>query len=343
MEVKAKVCRKWNNPYSEKEKEKAMKLLERSNVEFVAHRYHCSIQTIYRWKRKYNGTRESLKNGSHRPHTPHFNAHTQEEREHIVRIFTECPDITYAEALGMLRRRYAYSRTYYGLWRFVVKNGLRPHGEIKEAYEEQPYYTPEMLGVKWQMDVKFVPKECNLSIFNTEKLFQYTIIDEATRERFIYPYKEHSGYSTVDFIKRAIVYFGYLPQTIQTDNGLEFTNPKHAKETTIHTVDKLLNKLGIRHKLIRAYTPRHNGKVERSHRSDQESFYNHLTFTTFEELRDKMAEWLERYNNRPHSSLRNREGKRVWYSPLQKREELLEYLKSCRNEYRVRFVKAKSA
>ena len=27
--------------------------------------------------------------------------------------------------------------------------------------------------------------------------------------------------------------------------------------------------LGIRHKLIRAYTPRHNGKVERSHHEDQ--------------------------------------------------------------------------
>lgn len=188
-----------------------------------------------------------------------------------------------------------------------------------------------------------MPRECNIGIFSTEQLYQYTMIDEATRERFIYPYKEHSGYSTVDFVKRAITYFGYLPQTIQTDNGTEFTNPKHAKETTIHTVDILLNKLGIRHKLIRAYTPRHNGKVERSHRSDQEAFYNHLQFSTFEELKEKMQAWLTRYNNRPHSSLRNREGKRVFYSPLQKRAELLEDLKACRNEYKIRFLKAKTA
>lgn len=52
-----------------------------------------------------------------------------------------------------------------------------------------------------------------------EKFYQYTIIDEASRERFIYPYKEQSSYSTVDCVKHAIVYFGYKPITIQTDNG----------------------------------------------------------------------------------------------------------------------------
>ena len=52
-----------------------------------------------------------------------------------------------------------------------------------------------------------------------EKFYQYTIIDEASRERFIYPYKEQSSYSTVDFVKHVIVYFGYKPITIQTDNG----------------------------------------------------------------------------------------------------------------------------
>jgi transposase len=35
-------------------------------------------------------------------------------------------------------------------------------------------------------------------------------------------------------------------------------------------------KLHIRHKLIRPYTPRHNRKVERSHREDQKRFYDKL-------------------------------------------------------------------
>ena len=104
----------------------------------------------------------------------------------------------------------------------------------------------------------------------------------------------------------------YLPAIVQTDNGTEFTTPKVAKKTTVCAVDTFLAKLGIKHKLIKPFTPRHNGKVERSHRSDQESFYNYLTYSTYDELKEKMREWLDRDNNRPHSSLRNREGKRVW-------------------------------
>ena len=173
-----------------------------------------------------------------------------------------------------------------------MKHKLRPAQEYNE-YIPQPYDTPQMLGVKWQMDVKYVPFECGRGIYRTERCYQYTMIDEATRERFLYPYKEKSGYSTVDFIKRAIVAFGYLPDTIQTDNGTEFTNPKGTGDGKIHIVDKLLNHLKIHHKLIRVYTPRHNGKVERSHRTDSEKFYRFLSFKTFEELRDKMRRLVQ--------------------------------------------------
>lgn len=68
------------------------------------------------------------------------------------------------------------------------------------------------------MDVKYIPKDCYVGD-DGEKFYQYTVIDEASRERFIYPYEEHSSYSTIDFLKRAMVYFGYMPQIIQTDNG----------------------------------------------------------------------------------------------------------------------------
>ncbi len=161
----------------------------------------------------------------------------------------------------------------------------------------------------------------------------------------IYPYQEKSVHSTIDFMKRAFTYFGYLPAIVQTDNGTEFTTPKVAKKTTVCAVDTFLAKLGIKHKLIKPFTPRHNGKVERSHRSDQESFYNYLTYSTYDELKEKMREWLDRYNNRPHSSLKNREGKRVWLTPLEKRAELLEdYRKSgfrddTDTEFRIRFIK----
>ncbi len=330
--------------FSAKEKEKALKmwLVEKKDIFYVCKKSRCTERSLWRWKAQYNGTLESLANRSSRPITPHKLSHTAEERAAIVAIFTEHPDISYTEALGILRTEHAYKRTYGGFYRYVVKNHLRGTSvKQTEEYIPQPYETPEHIGVKWQMDVKYVPRACNHGKFAKEWIYQYTIIDEATRERFLFPYKEKSGYSTVDFVKRAIVYFGYAPQTIQTDNGTEFTNPKGTGEGKKHALDILLDRLGIRHQLIRVYTPRHNGKVERSHRTDSEFFYKTLTFETYEELKEKMAAWVVRYNNRPHSSLRNKEGKRAWLTPLQKREQLIELLREDADAPHIRFIKNK--
>lgn len=331
--------------YTAREKEKALKLwlADGRDYYWVAKKTKCTVQSLYRWRRQYDGTLASLENKSSRPHSPHPNAHTEAEAANIAAVFAARPDIGYAEALGVLRTEYGYTRTYGGFYRFLMKHKLRPAQEYS-GYVPQPYDTPQMLGVKWQMDVKYVPFECGRGIYRTERCYQYTMIDEATRERFLYPYKEKSGYSTVDFIKRAIVAFGYLPETIQTDNGTEFTNPKGTGGGKTHIVDVLLNKLKIHHKLIRVYTPRHNGKVERSHRTDSENFYRHLKFSTFEELREKMRDWCNRYNNCPHSSLRDKDGRRSWITPLQKRAELLDELKNASaGVYHVRLLKSRAA
>lgn len=335
--------------YTAHEKYKALKMWlgDGKDVYYVAKKFKCTIQSLYRWRRAYDGTEESLKNKSSRPLHPHPNAHTTEETAHIEQVFKSHPDISYAEALGVLRTEYGYSRTYGGFYRFITKHRIRPVQEYKE-YIPQPYDTPEMLGVKMQMDVKYVPRECFKGIAPIENkrtgFFQYTIIDEATRERFIYPYTEQSARATRDFIQRAIIYFGYIPACIQTDNGGEFTNPRGAGCKKVHIADEIMNKLKIKHQLIRAYTPRHNGKVERSHRTDQEYFYAHLTFYTLEELREKMKDWNTRYNNCPHSSLRDKYGRRSWITPLQKRAELLEELKAREGDgYKIRFLKSRAA
>ena len=65
--------------YSAEEKFNALKLWKHSTCEFVAHRYHCTIQTLYRWRRIYDGTLESLEPKYHAPYTPHPNRHTELE------------------------------------------------------------------------------------------------------------------------------------------------------------------------------------------------------------------------------------------------------------------------
>ena len=184
--------------------------------------------------------------------------------------------------------------------------------EKHEKYTPKKYDTPKQLGIKWQLDVKFVPTSC-YSGKDKQKFYQYTVIDEASRERFIYPYMEHSSYSTIDFIKRAIVYFGYKPKTIQTDNGFEFTHG--SKTNRVHPFDVLCNSLSIEHKLIKPRTPRHNGKFERSHRNDQNRFYNYLSFYSYDDLIQQMKSYLKRSNNIPMQIL-------GWISPIQKRNQL---------------------
>lgn len=308
---------KHNSPYSAKEKLKALNLLRSSSFEFVAHRYKCSIQTLYRWKRMYDGTLESLENKSNRPKTPHPNSHTSDEVKHIKDLIKRNPHIGLNELYGKLRHNYAYSRTFCGLYKFLKKNGFfNELKKKKEKYKPQKYDTPLMLGEKMQLDVKVVPYECRTKEVPFDmKFYQYTIIDEATRERFIYAYKEQNADSTCDFIKRAILYFGYIPKIIQTDNGQEFTFLKEFANK-IHKFDALCSELGIEHKLIKPRTPRHNGKVERSHRNDNERFYKFLKFYSYDDLLNQMKSYLKRSNNIPSSVLK-------WKTPIEVRKEMM--------------------
>lgn len=304
--------KKNNTPYTAKEKLKALKLLSHSTIEFVCHRYHCSERSLYRWKKQYNGTLESLENKSSKPHTPHPNSHTNEEIKHIKDLIKRNKEIGLSELYGKLRLNYAYTRHPSSLYRFLKKNGFFLETRKKKPYKPKPYDTPIEIGEKMQLDVKVVPYECRTKDLPFDmKFYQYTIIDECTRERFIYAYKEQCPDSTCDFVKRAIIYFGYTPKMIQTDNGQEFT---FIRETTKqHKFDKLCEELGIIHKLIKPRTPRHNGKVERSHRNDNERFYKNLKFYSFEDLQLQMKAYLKRSNNIPSVAL-------AWKTPIQMRK-----------------------
>lgn len=310
--------------YTKEEKLKALILWKRSSIEFVAHRYHCSFRSLYRWKAKYDGTIESLDNKFSRKDMLHPNRHTEEEIKHIQDLIRRNPHIGLNELYGKLRLNYSYRRHPMSLYNFLRRHGWYGDVKKKTIYKPQPYDTPLHIGVKWQLDVKYVPRECYVGEFKEEKkYFQYTVIDEATRERFIYPYEEQIASNTVDFIQRAIMYFGYQPEIIQTDNGSEFTYTQQTKNDRMHLFDKFCKIKKIKHQLIRPRTPRHNGKVERSHRSDNERFYKWLRFYSFEDLLKQMKAYLKRSNNIPMSVLKSRDGKEDWLTPVQKRKELL--------------------
>ena len=285
-----------------------------TSISFVCRRYKISKSSLMRWNKKFDGTKESLIDKSHKPLTPHPNAHTEQEVKWINDYIRRNPNISLCELYGRLRTDKGYSRHAASLFRVMRKMGIYVNKEAKSKYTPKPYDTPTDIGIKWQMDVKYVPKYC-YSGTDDEKFYQYTMIDEASRERFIYPYKEQSSYSTIDFVKRAIVYFNYKPQIIQTDNGQEFTYTMETNRT--HPLDTLLNELKIKHQLIRPRTPRHNGKVERSHRNDQNRLYSYLKFYSYDDLKNQMKAYLKRSNNIPMQVL-------GWISPIEKRKQIIE-------------------
>ena len=187
----------------------------------------------------------------------------------------------------------------------------------KKRYEPKPYHKMSHPGERIQIDVKYVPQKCMSNELKEleEKYYQYTAIDEYTRQRVLWASKEHSTYASTQFLEIIIKKFKYKIECIQTDNGFEFTNrlnSKKAKEKTMF--EKKLEELGIEHKLIKPRTPRHNGKVERSHRKDQERFYYKRIFVSFEDFKEKLRHWSREYNNFPMKPL-------GWKSPNEKYEE----------------------
>ena len=305
-------------PHEVKTRIHAVKLYRSGNsIYFVCRKYHVSKPSLMRWNKRYDGSRESLLDRSHRPITPHPNAHTEQELTWIRNLWRRNPNSSCLEIYGKLLKR-GYTRCPNSLYRVMRKLGYISQPKIKDTskYVPKPYHTPTKLGEKWQIDVKYVPREClSKSLASYTRYYQYTCIDEASRERFLYYYSEVTPMNTVDFIKRCIVHFGYKPREIQTDNGMGFTwNVERNKKP--HPMDELCFELEIHHHKIRPRTPWHNGKVERSHRTDNERFYSRNIIFSLEDLRKKGAKYLRQYNNTPMRTL-------DYLSPLQMRKKLL--------------------
>ena len=123
--------------------------------------------------------------------------------------------------------------------------------------------------------------------------FQYTAIDDATRVRALKVYDKHTQANAIDFVDHIIEKFLFRIKEIRTDNGHVFQAKFHW-----HVEDQ-----GIRHAYIKRGTPQLNGKVERSHRSDQQEFYQLLSYKGDVDLDAKLSEWENFYNfNRPHGA-----------------------------------------
>jgi transposase InsO family protein len=248
--------------------------------------------SFYRWKQKYE---KAGRSGLYRERPVayrHPGRTSPEVVEKILAIRTEYQ-------LGALRIMYYLDR-YHGIKisESTVSRVLKIHG-INRLPKTAPRralhtkrYAKTVPGHHVQVDVKFLQLKDREG--KTVQRYQYTAIDDATRIRALQIFPEHTQDRAIQFMNYVVEKFPFRISTVRTDRGHEFQARFHW-----HVEDQ-----GMRHVYIKPQTPQLNGKVERSHRTDQTEFYQLLTYTDDVDLNLKLKAWEDFYNyDRPHISL----------------------------------------
>lgn len=271
-------------------------------VSKTARKFNKTRSYIYFWLGRFDGTIESLVSRSRRPHN-HPNQQNNTEIKLVADMRRKNSKLGLMEFWFKLRVR-GYKRHYVSLFRLMIRMGLFNKAEHqKQKYIPKPYEQMSHPGERVQIDVKWVPVECIVG--NTgQRFYQFTAIDEYSRLRYLGAFDEATTHTAMLFLSDAVAWFarrGIKIECVQTDNGHEFTKrlSRTRDEENLTSFELLLQILKIRHKYIRPYTPRHNGKVERSHREDQKRLYSSAKFHSFEDFANQLKRHNQRSNNIP--------------------------------------------
>jgi len=272
-------------------RQRVLKYAEKHGVTASANRHKLSRKTVHKWKKRYDGTLESLKD---RPRTPrNFPRKQTEEELKLVEGYARKNRgdllLGYEKACA-----HGYKRSY-GCFKRTASNLVRPTEKKRKQRKNKPYQRAAYPGQKVQVDVKYVPSYC---VANGEKYYQFTAKDECTRWTYREMYAEHSSVSAKDFLERLVKSAPFPIRMIQTDNGAEFTNALLVTKSKHKTLfEEALIEMGIEYHRIRVATPRHNGKVERQHRTDELRFYKHMRMYNLADGRKQLAVYQRESNN----------------------------------------------
>ena len=265
-------------------RQRMMLYSEHHGVEETANHYRVHRKTVWKWRKRWDGTPGSLEELSRKPHQcPR--AQEPWEIKLVLRMrkkYREDLLLGYQKA-----RQYGYTRSY-GCFKRTANQAL-PLKKKPKKRQNKPYQRADYPGQKVQIDVKYVPSYC---VADGNKYYQYTAKDECTRWTYREMYAEHSTHSSQQFLLNLVAHAPFMIREVQTDNGCEFTKRLISNDPNDKTLfEQELERLGIIHHLIRPATPRHNGKVERQHRIDEMRFYRHMRMYSLEDGRKQLARY----------------------------------------------------
>jgi len=188
--------------------------------------------------------------------------------------------------------------------KFIKREGLTRKYRIRKI-QYKYLKIPLQRGELAEIDIKYVPQ-----MLENKQYYQFTAVDCASRWRYLKIYEDYSNHSAIDFLKELIEVAPFRIRAVKTDNGTYFTNRYvgYQKSTDpmnprLHAFDLVCQRENIIHYLIDPGKPAQNGKVERSHRTDQEMFYDRNNFRNLEELKYKIKLWNMYYNDLEHCGL----------------------------------------
>lgn len=259
---------------------------------------------FYYWKRRFdrNGW-EGLANQSRRPkHMPRLSDSSLVQKVLAVREDTDRGADTIALLLWQKHRLKVHRST---VNKILKREGKIVKPERKPKKKHKLRYEASHPGDRIQIDVKYVPYKIQDGTFG--RAYQYTAIDDCTRVRFAQILPGHGIPYLKEFLYSMLRFFPFKVKLIQTDNHViftyKFTAHKRAfkKKPQPHFLELFCRENAIKHHLIEPGEPALNGKVERSHRTDQSHFYDWHYFKQMKPLQDKFNIWIDFYNHqRPH-------------------------------------------
>lgn len=262
-------------------RQRMMEYLQHHGVIETANRFHVCRKTVWKYRKRWDGTPKSLADRSRRPHT--FPRAQSEAEIALVRRMCKKYGSDLIQGYQQAKAK-GYMRSY-GCFKRTARRTLPP-AKAPRKRKNKPYQRAAYPGEKVQMDVKYVPSACAV---DGQQYYVYCAKDECSRWTYRKMYAEHSTYSSEDFLRSLVKNAPFPIRAVQTDNGVEFTKALLAKDKENLTLfERMLQEYGILYHRIRPATPRHNGKVERGNRTDDLRFYSKLRMFSLSDGRSNL-------------------------------------------------------
>ena len=270
------------------------------NVTMACERCGISRKTFYKWRSRFQaaqGRREALLDRSRRPHRPRRKVQKALRR----RLLTLRQRTHLGPArlrLLLLTRGLKHVPSAATIGKLFKAAGLTRRRRAKPKRYRRTFVVPRPGGLL-QLDVKWVPY-----LVEGRQLYQFTAIDCCTRLRLVSLAEEMTIATAKAFAQFVLSTFPFPVRCVQTDNDSIFTHwytagPKTPLDRPVraHPFTLMVEHFGARHRLIPPRTPRLNGRVERSHQTDDQEFYDLRRYATRAELQRAFTRWLWHYNH----------------------------------------------